>query len=347
MKRVIEIALAVLLLGFLSTTASAQNKTNAYYDSHPSEILPDAQAALRNGNYDRAVELCRLHFIIVGDSRADALKEKASQCSRLTIELNAYVTIGQQDAARGKAREILALNPDDRKARELVSAPKPSSSSSSSSGSSASVTSSTRGYINGHEWVDLGLPSGLKWATCNVGASSPEEYGDYYAWGETSPKSEYTWVNYRFRVSGDWEENVVFNKYNAKSKHGSVDNRTRLVYSDDAARANWGGNWRMPTDTEWTELRSQCTWTWTKQGGKNGYKVTSKINGNHIFLPAAGSQRDTSPFNVDMNGYYWSSALYTNYSYSAYGLSFSSAEVLRYNEFYRFIGRSVRPVIEW
>ena len=200
----------------------------------------------------------------------------------------------------------------------------------------------TTGTINGHDWVDLGLPSGLKWATCNVGASTPSDYGSYFAWGETKPKSEYTWSTLRYCADGSGDS---FTKYNTLEKYGTVDNRKKLEMSDDAARANWGGSWRMPTDAELTELKDKCTWTWTTQGGKNGYKVTSKKNGNSIFLPAAGYRSGGSLSNAGSNGGYWSSSLNTGYPGSAWSMSFDSDGAYRGYD-YRFCGQSVRPVTE-
>ena len=203
--------------------------------------------------------------------------------------------------------------------------------------------SGVAGSIKGHEWVDLGLS--VKWATCNVGATQPEEYGDYFAWGETKPKSEYTWENYKFRVSGSSYKNVTFSKYNAESERDTVDDKERLDMSDDAARANLGGTWRMPTRDEWAELGTECTWTWTTQGGKNGYKVTSKTNGNSIFLPAAGDRRDADLNDVGSYGEYWSSSLNTDYPYRAYFVYFNSDSCEWYGGS-RFLGLSVRPVSE-
>ena len=171
------------------------------------------------------------------------------------------------------------------------------------------------GVENGHEYVDLGLS--VKWATCNVGATTPLGYGDYFAWGETTAKSSYTSSNYTYS-------------------------------SADAARVNWGGSWRMPTKAEQDELRNtnNCTWTWTTQNGVSGYKVTSKKNGNSIFLPAAG-YRDRSSFSiVGIDGYYWSSSLNTNYSNYAYYFYFDSRSVDRGCSLYRYLGRSVRAVCE-
>ena len=177
------------------------------------------------------------------------------------------------------------------------------------------------GTENGHDYVDLGLPSGLKWATCNVGASSPEEYGDYFAWGETTTKSEYT------------EENSL--------TYGKQMNDISGNLQYDAATANWGGDWRMPTYDELNELLNNCTWTWITQNGVNGYKVTSKKNGNSIFLPAAGYRNGASLYDAGDYSYYWSSAPY--YNRYAYYLHFGSS-IHNVNSSYRYNGRTVRPV---
>jgi hypothetical protein len=190
---------------------------------------------------------------------------------------------------------------------------------------------------NGHAYVDLGLS--VKWATMNVGASKSEDYGDYFAWGEIAPKEEYSWSTYTY-CNGS---SSSLTKYNYNSSLGFVDNKTQLELSDDAARANWGGKWRMPTDAELTELREQCTWTWTTENDINGYKVTSRINGKSIFLPAAGNR--TGPLLGSVgDGYYWSSSISTEGSpVGAYYLYFLSGSVNRYDGS-RDYGQSVRPV---
>ena len=206
---------------------------------------------------------------------------------------------------------------------------------------SISFTVPAIGTENGHEWVDLGLS--VKWATCNVGATKPEEYGDYYAWGETEPKTNYNWSTYKW-CSGSAETQT---KYCTDSSYGTVDNKTTLELEDDAARANWGGAWRMPTDDEWTELLENCTRTWTSDyngTGVAGRIVTSKINGNSIFLPAAGSRNDESLGDAGYYGRYWSSSLFTGFPYNAWFVSFSSDYVDR-DYFYRGGGLSVRPVL--
>ncbi len=202
-----------------------------------------------------------------------------------------------------------------------------SSTSTNTQESSRSTTATpvpkpTTGVINGHEWVDLGLS--VKWATCNVGASSPSDYGDYYAWGETSTKSSYTEANSKTygRSMGDIAGNPAY----------------------DAARANWGGTWRLPTAREIDELVDRCTWTWTTQGGHNGCKVRGP-NGNSIFLPAAGWRNGTSLYGAGEGGYYWGATPCEDGTYGAYGLYFGSDG--RYGGwYYRHYGRSVRPVSE-
>jgi len=191
----------------------------------------------------------------------------------------------------------------------------------------------TTGTENGHDWVNLGLPSGTKWATCNVGATTPEEYGNYYAWGETTTKSDYSWDTYKH---GDGE---TFSKYN------TTDGKTTLEASDDAATTNWGSAWRMPTDGEWTELRENCEWIWTdsyQTTGVAGYWVTGK-NGNTIFLPAAGYRYYDYLRGAGDYGLYWSSSLDTGSPYSAWSAYFHSGNARR-NYDGRCYGLSVRPV---
>ena len=190
---------------------------------------------------------------------------------------------------------------------------------------------------NAYEYVDLGLS--VKWATCNVGANNPEDYGDYFAWGETKSNTTYEWSTYKWCKGNE----STLTKYNNKRKYGKVDNKTTLELSDDAARANWGGSWRMPTDAEWTELRKQCTWTWTTQNGVYGRKVTSKTNGNSIFLPAAGFRSYSLLSNAGSYGYYWSSSLYRGDPSYAWSVDFDSGYVGGYYA-HRYYGQSVRPV---
>ena len=187
--------------------------------------------------------------------------------------------------------------------------------------------------------IDMG--DGVKWSCCNVGAKSPIEYGEYFAWGETTTKSTYDWKTYKYCKGSDH----TMTKYCTSSSYGTVDNKTQLELSDDAARANWGGTWRMPTIDELSTLNSNCTWTWTTIAGVNGYKVTAK-NGNVLFFPAAGYRNATSLYNAGSGGYYWSSSLRTSYADSARGLFFSSGGRSPDNLNSRYRGQSVRPVTE-
>ena len=187
--------------------------------------------------------------------------------------------------------------------------------------------------------VDLGLPSGTLWADRNVGADAPEAYGDYFAWGETEPKSKYDWSTYKW-CNGSDDTQI---KYCTKSSYGTVDSTTVLDLEDDAAYVNMGSAWRMPTYAEMQELMDNCTTTWTTQNGVYGRKVTGK-NGNSIFLPAAGFRSSSTLFNAGYNGDYWSSSLNESRPYYAYELHFFS-DYYDWNNGSRFYGQAVRAVV--
>ena len=193
--------------------------------------------------------------------------------------------------------------------------------------------------------VDLGLPSGIRWASCNVGATTPEGYGYYFAWGETESKKDYSWTTYKYANVGE-RYHYKFTKYctdASSGDNGFIDNKTVLEPEDDAATANWGDVWRMPTDAEWTELREQCMWTYTTLNGVYGYQVASKTNGNSIFLPVAGFRNGTSLYLQGTRGYYSSSSLLENYSDNVWIVTFNHEEVYRHSN-NRNNGLSVRPV---
>lgn len=191
--------------------------------------------------------------------------------------------------------------------------------------------------------VDLGLPSGTLWADRNVGAASPEDYGDYFAWGETTKKSNYIWQTQKY-FEGQDGPYPQLSKYNTRSKYGSVDNKTTLERADDAATANWGSGWCMPTRQQFQELKDNCTWTWTTRNGKNGYEVKGK-NGNSIFLPAAGFREGTDLYNAGSVGNYWSSSLYTEFADdNGRQFSFISDHVFPNDGYFRYCGQSVRAV---
>ena len=192
-----------------------------------------------------------------------------------------------------------------------------------------------------HEYVDLGLPSGLLWATCNVGADSPEDYGDYFAWGETQPKSDYSWGTYQYCTGS----NTRLTKYCNNASYGYngyTDNLTVLEASDDAATANWGSGWRMPTKEECQELFNYTTHTWTTQNGVDGRLFTA-TNGNSLFLPATGYRHGWVLYDVGVGGGCWSSSLRTGTPYRAWGLGFGSSDCRVYDPDRKY-GLSVRPV---
>ena len=192
-----------------------------------------------------------------------------------------------------------------------------------------------------YDYVDLGLPSGLLWATCNVGADNPEDYGDYFAWGETQPKDTYNWSTYQY-CNGSYNTLTKYCTNSSYGYNGFTDNLTTLLPEDDAATANWGSDWRMPTKEEWQELYNNTTHTWTTQNGVNGRLFTAS-NGNSLFLPAAGYRGGSSLYYAGIGGDCWSSSLYTGNPYGAWGLNFDSGEYGMLNG-YRSYGHSVRPV---
>ena len=192
-----------------------------------------------------------------------------------------------------------------------------------------------------HDYVNLGLPSGTLWATCNVGANAPEEYGYYFAWGETQPKDTYDWSTYQF----SYGSSSMLTKYCNNSNcgyNGFTDNLTILLPEDDAATANWGSGWRMPTSEEWQELNQNTTHRWTTQNGVTGSLFIAS-NGNSLFLPAAGCRDGSSLDYAGSDGGYWSSSLYTVNPNGAWFFYFYSGDYFMYIGS-RDFGLSVRPV---
>ena len=228
----------------------------------------------------------------------------------------------------------------------------------------SSLVICSSGMENSHSYVDLGLPSGTLWAACNVGASTPYENGNYYAWGETSPKTVYDYSSYKF---GDAKH--AFTKYctlESCGKSGFVDNKVVLDLSDDAAHVNWGGKWVMPTEEQLTELYKECYWVWTDSYDEtdiSGYVVYKATKGNkgkvsyhqlkpepsysladiHIFIPASGFRccRSLEGKGVDVG--IWSSSLNPIEPSLACFVD-NDADNLKNNYGYRYCGQTVRPV---
>lgn len=195
-----------------------------------------------------------------------------------------------------------------------------------------------------HSFVDLGLS--VKWATCNVGATSPEKYGNYYSWGETDIKDEYSSITYQYSKGSP--ESLT--KYCNNSKYGNngfIDNLIKMDLNDDIAYINWGEKWRIPTTAEFQELIDNCTWTWINQDGVDGYKITSNKTGfsnRSIFLPAAGEMSGPCEYgNSGCFGYYWCNTIDTDFPYYASHIYFLEG-LIEAGSDYRSNGFTIRPV---
>ncbi len=206
------------------------------------------------------------------------------------------------------------------------------------------------GSYDPSDWVDLGLPSGTLWASRNIGAASPEDYGDYFAWGETAPKAVYNWDTYKWwekyqDASGNWHKG--YTKYCTQSSYGYdgfVDNKTELDVDDDAAAANWGGGARMPSLEQIKELVNNCTWQWKRPNGVIG-QLGIGPNGNTIFLPAAGCRRGGSLRDTSIFGIYWSRTLRASDSHNAYYLYVNLSDAgWNYSDYRCSPGGTVRAV---
>lgn len=201
------------------------------------------------------------------------------------------------------------------------------------------------GEENGHDFIDLGLS--VKWATCNIGAAKPSAYGDYFSWGETAPKTNYSWENYSFYNGAP----TLVTKYCLSSESGPVDGKFILEAEDDAASVNWGGKWHTPTEDEWDELSQKCIHHWVTKEGIKGLQLTSTINGKSIFLPATGDIRTTKFDQVGLFGHYWTANLLPKKFVeegiitSYYATHIYLGEYYEsYKRAYRNEGRAIRPV---
>lgn len=290
--------------------------------------------------FSNKAETCHFSYKFINDSLYCALviMPQLAENADLGNMLRGYSYIGELNNVtvyQNKGEDILACTyeyeEDDVRYQALGFTP-------INSEMSAFALMSTKGITAGHEWVDLGLS--VKWATCNVGAESSEDYGGYYAWGETEQKSNYSWSTYKW-CNG---RHNSLTKYCTSSSYGVVDNKTILDPEDDVAHVLWSGSWRMPTENEIKELNNGCIWNWTTQNGVNGYKITGP-NGNSIFLPAAGYRGDTEIRYRGSYGYYWSGTLYESYMDCAGGFIFGGG-YRNWGSGNRQGGRTVRPVTE-
>lgn len=205
---------------------------------------------------------------------------------------------------------------------------------------------STTGSLNGHGWVDLGLPSKTLWATTNIGAETPDAYGSYFAWGETVSQADnaYNWESYKY-CNGDHDKITKYCNDPEYGDNGYTDALVVLSPEDDAATVNWGAGWHTPTEAEIQELYNNTTVSWTTRNDVNG-RVFTASNGNSIFLPAAGFRHSGELSNVGNRGFYWSSSLCSNNlskPSNAWLLDFNSEKNDMLNESRRY-GFTVRPV---
>ena len=304
----------IFILSMLAWSVVAQER----------DLAADARRAFEEGRYADAVKL--YEAVYIQDGKDYSLeKETASQCLTKMLEAIAAVNVNQVEDAVAAYKFVLSKNPKDPVASEYVRMHE------NENIKIKTYNDNANGYINGYGYVDLGLPSGLKWATCNVEASTPEQYGEYYAWGET-----------KYRESYDSDIPTYLKTLTELRNGGIIDESDRLTLSHDAARANWGGTWRMPTKAEWEELKDKCTWTCTVRDSIQGYVVTGP-NGRSIFLPSAGYRDGTSFSWKGMSGMYWSSI--ANNDLGAYEIYFTP-NFLSVDWAYCFKGGSVRPVSE-
>lgn len=345
MKRILSIFLISVLYSIASFGAYAQDveltsEEKKYYNEHPEKLLPDANNAFKESKYLQTQKLCRFHSFVMSDVQVqerNKLWEDAKTCAALVEEMLVLYRAGNISEAQKKALAILNLNIEDKTAKDVLMN---GLTTETTSGQDQPITTSNA-HSSAHEYVDLGLS--VKWATCNIGASSPEEYGDYFAWGETSPKLEYTWSNYKFRTSGNDYTSLKFSKYILSSSFGSRDGISKLEMVDDPARSNWGDGWRVPTENEFQELKDKCRWVWENNGAHSGYRITSTINGKSIFLPAAGAMNGSILSTAGSSSFYWMSNLSKDYGHDAMILYANKSRAVIYVGG-RFAGFSVRAV---
>ena len=196
--------------------------------------------------------------------------------------------------------------------------------------------------LNRFDYVDLGLTSGTLWGTTNVGALSPDDYGSFFAWGESKTKDLYSGINYDYAKGDEFGLDSLF-KYNTLSEYGNVDSLIYLLPEDDVATRRLGKEWSIPTITEWAELNESCYWIWSEFNGVCGYKVVGN-NNNWIFLPVGGFQNQTN-ITQEHHGFYWSSSLNSKIPLAAHYISFYSKYIYDFDFESRHYGMAIRPVI--
>ena len=281
-------------------------------------------------DYENAVLLSRKDYSVSYEATIIDVELKSNVDFEYEV-LNADWVRESTNATRGLSTHYLVFEVDENDSRKEREAHILFYNSEYAVADTLTLVQEGNPNASAYEAIDLGLS--VKWASCNVGAESPEDYGSYFAWGETGEKSSYTEsTSVTYGLSIDELES-----------RGIIDANGNLTAAYDAAATNWGGSWRMPTKAEQDELCNNCTWSWTTQNGVNGYRVTGP-NSNSIFLPAAGFRYYTSLSNEGSGGDYWSATPYSN-SYRAYGLYFDSDDYY-WSSYERYNGFVVRPVSE-
>ena len=294
--------------------------------------IADIREQIAKGECETAQSLYNVYKAMNGANKT--IEREIDECKSEVQDLDFYLQKARQRIAEGDcSRAETSYNTYKDLTHKTNSELERLIEECKSGGSNSSVNDSRTGFANGHEYVDLGLPSGTLWATCNVGASKPEDYGSYFAWGETQTKTNYNWYTYKY-VDGD---NLT--------KYAGSDGLTSLQGGDDPATAKWDGGWHTPSETQWRELLANTANMWTTRNGKQGCLFTSKKNGQTIFLPAAGYRCDSELDDAGSHGLYWSRSLRTAYLGSAWGLRFYSGDCNMSN-YSRSSGFNVRPVRE-
>ena len=307
----------------------AQNNNAEMYMDTPRIALQDAQTSYNSGDYEKTISLVKVYVALTGEEYQGELFNNAQKCKAFNEEAQLFEAKEDILSASKCYLGILSINPKDTHAPTKL------------------LELSKSGEANGYSYVDLGLS--IKWATCNVGASSPNEYGDYFAWGEIVPKSEYNNTNYKWQKKD--ERYLYFTKYDYLKEDGKVDKKTRLEKADDVASAFWGDNWRMPTTEEIRELKKNCLWTWITIDGCKGYIATSSINGKSVFFPAAGCWDGVEHKSKEVGGWFWTADLVEPQSAAAlryyYDERYSPSDnVFTQYSCRRNYGFSVRPIIK-
>lgn len=293
-------------------------------------------------------------FLMICVNPLQALAQGIQAEYKLYLD-NAYSALSEgrvEDAQKSYNVYMKMTGETDKELESLIKLKQSEGEKKSAAASSQTVVIRKTTYMRvkgteiDHEWVDLGLS--VKWATCNIGATNPEDKGDYFAWGENVTKKDYDSDHYK-HYNLFAKKKYVTDKGAGLVGNGKVDGKTSLDPEDDAAHVKWGGKWRMPTKAEFEELRTECTWKWTTVNGMYGYEITSNKPGYtncSIFLPASGYHDGKELSGKNTQGRYWSNTLDTSGSQSDAWFLFFKASDICLTSFFRSSGLTIRPVCQ-